>query len=53
MYYSTDYSSSLTLRFTDFQKDDWKDYECVVQDQRNESVLVSSLHILVTRMLTS
>jgi len=51
--YSSDYSSSLTLKFTNFQQDDWTNYECVVQDRRNESVHVSPLNIVVIRKLAS
>jgi len=48
---SSDYSTSLTLRFTNFQQDDWKHYECVVQDKRNQSVLMLPLDIVVIRKL--
>jgi len=51
--YSTDYSSSLKLSFTDFQQHDWKKYECVVENKQNQSVVVSQLNIVVIRKLAS
>ena len=48
----SDYSSSLTLSFSDFQQDDWKNYACVVQNQHNRTFVVSQLNIIVIRTYT-
>jgi len=50
---SSDYSSSVKLMFTDVQRHDWKNYECVARNKHNDSVVVSQLNIVVIRKLAT
>ena len=49
VFYSSNYSSSLKLSFSNLQQDDWRKYECVVESQHNQSAVVSQLNIHVLR----
>jgi len=51
--YSSEYSSSVALRFTNFQQREWKKYECIVHNKQDGSVLVKQLNIVVVRKLAS